>query len=158
MKKFSAFTLIEVLLSLSLLATLLFFTLPFESSLHQKNQVQVIQHDIQSAIRYAKTQALTRGENILLMPLRGSTDWSSGMLLLVDNAKHRFSSENQLIHEWQWTPSRVEVSWRGFQSKHYLLFSPDLSQNSVNGSFLINYGSKHAIKLSINKLGRVRVN
>ena len=157
MKKDNGFTLIEVLLSLSIVATLLFFTLPFESFFYKKNQAQVIQSDIQSAVRYAKTHALAIGENVILTPLQGSTDWSLGMLMLVDNAKHGYTSNAQLIHEWHWKKSGVAVSWRGFQSKHYLLFAADPRQNSVNGSFLIKTGPNYTVKLLLNKLGRIRI-
>lgn len=156
MLKFRAFTLVELLLGLSLLGILLFFTLPFESSLHQKNQVQVIQDDIIAAVRYAKTNALTRGKNVILTPLVNSHDWSDGMMLFIDNATHRYTPDDKLLHEWHWPSTEIHVSWKGFQSSHYLLFSADATQNSVNGSFLINGNSKHAVKIVINKLGRIK--
>jgi len=154
--KLRAFTLIELLLSLSILATILFFTIPFESSLHQKNQVQVIQDGIKGAVRYAKTQALISGSNIILTPLQNTNDWSDGMLLCMDNAKHRCIPDDKLIHEWHWLSPGIHVGWRGFQSRHYLLFSADASQNAVNGSFTIKSNSKYAVKLVINKLGRIK--
>jgi len=154
--KLRAFTLIELLLSLFLVATILFFTIPFESSLHQKNQVQVIQDDIKGAVRYAKTQALTSGNNLIITPLPYTNDWSNGMLLFIDNATHQYTVDDKLIYEWHWLSPGIDVGWRGFQSSHYLLFSADASQNAVNGSFSIKSNSKSAVKLVINKLGRIR--
>lgn len=156
MIKLRAFTLIELLISLSLLAILLFFTIPFESSLHQKNQIQVIQEEIKSAVRYAKTQALISGNTLILTPSNDSNDWSDGMRLFKDNAKHQYTSKDAVIHAWHWNSSGIQVTWRGFQSNHYLLFSTDVSKNAVNGSFLIESNAKYAAKLVINKLGRVK--
>ena len=150
-----AFTLIELLLSLTLLAILLFFAVPFASSMHEKNQIQVIQDDIRSAIRFAKTQAMISGNNILLTPLPDSNDWSNGMLLFVDNPKHHYTADTQPLQKWQWFSSGIQVTWKGFQSSHYLLFSADLSKNATNGTFIIRNQSQIRVKLVVNRLGMV---
>ena len=150
--KLKAFTLVEVLLSLSLLAMVFFFTIPMYSAFHEKNQIQVIAEDINAAIRYAKTYAMTQEKNVILMPIDHSKDWSMGMQLSIYNSAHQY----QLIHEWDWHSPNVQVDWHGFQSKHYLLFSADPRQNDVNGAFTIT-GSARGLKLVINKLGRIRV-
>lgn len=148
MLKLRAYTLIELLLGLALLAILLFFSLPFASSMHQKNQIQVIKNDIKSAIRFAKTHALMSGKNVILAPLQHSVDWSSGMLL--------YLPENKLLHEWRWQAPGIHVAWHGFQSNHYLLFSADASQNAVNGYFEIHDNMNQKVTLVLNRLGRVR--
>lgn len=125
--------------------------------MHQKNQVQVVQDNIKSALRYAKMHALTTGHRVILTPLQHSNDWSDGMLLFLDNAKHRYTPDDTLIHEWHWQSPGIEVTWKGFQSNHYLLFSADVSQNAVNGTFFIKSDSNSIAKIVINKLGRIRL-
>lgn len=144
-------TLIEVLLSLILMATVFFFAIPLSSALYQKNQIEVRVHDIEGAIRLAKTEALMRGESLMLMPCSGE-HWSSGIRVVAYHTDH----EPEVIYEWPWPASRVVVHWNGFQSKQYLLFSADVSHHAANGYFLITSPQSHSVKLVINRLGRVR--
>ena len=151
------FTLIELVISLSIVATVLIFTIPFASSLHQKNQLQTRQDEIKAAIRFAKTQAQTIGKNLILTPLPNSNNWSKGMQLFIDNPKHRYTPDATILHEWQWNSSNVQMSWHGFQSNHYLLLAADSSRNATNGYFLIQANSQRPVKLVVNRLGRVRL-
>lgn len=151
------FTLIELLICLVLMATIFMFSAPLTSRLYQQNQIQVIQDNIQSAIRFAKTQALVTGKNMLLTPLPNSMDWSSGILMFADNEKHVYTPTSQIVHEWHWQYPAVEVSWYGFQSNQYLLFSIEASRNAANGYFLIKSQVPQRVKLVVNRMGRVRV-
>ena len=108
-------------MSLSILVMVLFFSIPFVSSLYQKNQLQVRQDDIKASIQFAKIQAQVRHQNLLLTPIAGNNDWSAGMRLFVDNAQHRYTPKEKVLHEWHWKASDISISWHGFQSDHYLL-------------------------------------
>lgn len=158
MLKTRAYTLIETLLCLGLISILLCFSLPHLSSLHQKNQMEVIQDDLKSAIRFAKTEALINDSNLILTPMQDTNDWSHGMLLFIDNTKHHYTQDDTLLREWHWHTPNVQVAWHGFQSSEYLLFSADASRNAMNGRFVIstNDKSKPTVKLVVNRLGRVR--
>jgi Tfp pilus assembly protein FimT len=134
----------------------LFFSIPFLSSLYQKNQLQVRQDEIKASIQFAKIQAQIRHKNLLLAPIGGKNDWSAGMRLFVDNAQHRYTPNAQVLHEWHWKASNISISWHGFQSDHYLLFAAENSKNAINGYFLIQINSELVIKLIVNRLGRVR--
>ncbi len=136
---------------------MLLFSIPALYSLHQKNQVQVIQDDIKSAIRFGTSEALISGNNLILTPLKNSNDWSDGILLFVDNTKHRYTPDVKLLREWRWQSPNVRVIWQGFQSNNYLLFSSDISQNAMNGYFEISSKTQQPVKLVINRLGRVRL-
>ncbi len=133
----------------------LFFSVPFAQSFYKKNQLQQVADEIKTAIHTAKMQALLRHDKLVLSPLTGFTDWSKGMLLFVDNAKHHYSQKDKLLHEWHWTPKGIQVSWHGFQSKDYLLFATDLSCSTTNGYFMIK-NNLQQVKLVINRVGRVK--
>lgn len=156
MLKIAAFTLIELLIALAIAGLSLMFIMPYASSLQQKNQLCVVQDDITSAIRFAKTQALISDNNIILTPLPGMTDWSHGISAFVDNATHQYTLDDQLLFEWHWQSSAIEVTWHGFQSSQYLLFAAESHRNAANGYFLIKAKSLPPIKLLVNRLGRVR--
>ncbi len=155
MKKVAGLTLIELLLGLALMAIVLFFCNPFAESVFKKNQLELLVDEIKSAIHYAKTEVLLHGESLLLAPLAGSDDWSTGMMLFVDNKAHQYHEGSKLIHEWHWRPSDFIISWQGFQSNQYLLFATDISRSAVNGHFLIKNNSLQH-QLIVNRLGRVK--
>ena len=151
MKLFKGFTLLELLLCLSLVSLIAFFSLLYTSSLYKKNQLQTVTAEIRNAIHAAKMQAFIIGKPLALTHLPHTKDWSEGMLLFVDNAKHQCV---QPLYKWHWK-SGIEVSWHGFQSKDYLLFATDLRSSMTNGYFVIRNAQQH-VKLIVNRVGRVR--
>ncbi|WP_051555256.1 GspH/FimT family pseudopilin [Legionella fairfieldensis] len=146
-------TLIELLFCL-LIITLLLVSLSFGLSIHQKNKAQIRENDLKMAIYYARNMALLKGKPLVLTPLTDS-DWSTGMMLFIDNKTHRYSPETQLIHQWQWH-KEIKITWHGFYSDQYLLFSPDLAHAAITGHFNLQKGDGSQVKLIINRLGRVR--
>ncbi len=146
-------TLIELLLTIAILGLILWFSLPLSSSFYQKIQLQVIENEIKSAIRFAKTQALISGYPILLRTIDGS----KGLTVCVDNMKHQCAPDDSTLQEWHWSYDGIDVDWSGFQSKQYLIFSADESKNAVNGYFSIKYKGRLVTKITLNRLGRVRV-
>lgn len=150
MLKSDGFTWIESLISLALLAVLLMMGIPYTARLYQKNQVQVIQYEIASAIRFSRLRAMSEGRALVLRPLLASNDWSNGMQLM--------SGDEQLF-EWHWaTPQKIRVDWHGFQSNRFLRFVPDANEFATNGYFSIHSASFPPVKLVVNRLGRVRFN
>ncbi len=152
----NGFSLIELLVGLSILTIILCFSVSFAPLLYKKNQLQTMVHTVKTAINFARTEALSTGDVLVLTHLPGAIDWSEGMLLFVDNGNHhRYTPNSKLVHEWRWNPAGIRMQWRGFQSTEYLLFSPDITSSAVNGYFLIS-NTKGEVKLVINRLGRLK--
>lgn len=149
------FTFIELLATLALLAVALCFCLPISSAFHKKNQTQVIIDEIKQAIELAKTEALLTGDRLILTSLT-ENDWSSGMVLFKDTAPQDKRTPKELLHKWQWQTKGIRLTWYGFQSKHYLLFTPEIGSNTVNGYFLLKNALQQQYKLVVNRLGRVK--
>ena len=152
----SGLTLIELLIGLSLLSILFVISLSFYSTLYKKSEVYIIADEIKGAIQFSKLRAIIDGENLALTPISGSNNWSEGMVLFIDNKEHKLLENSKIIHEWHWQKAKVHVSWKGFQSSNYLLFSHELSRMDVNGNFIIRNSVGKEIKLIINRIGRVR--
>ena len=147
MLKIAGFIWVELLMSLSLFALLLLMGIPYTTHLFQKNKVQVIEDEIKSAIRFSRLRALSEGQDLVLMPMSASNDWSSGIQLV---------NSGDRIFEWHWASPGIRVIWHGFQSNHFLRFAADVSQYATNGSFFIQSPSQPVVKLVVNRLGRVR--
>ncbi len=155
-KPSKGFTLLELLLTLSLISTITFLSLSYAPSLYKKNQLQTVSTEIKSAIHTAKMQALAKGKPLTLAPLSNTNDWSKGMLLFVDNPKHQSTPNTEPLYEWHWKSAGTDVFWHGFQSKDYLLFTTDLRSSMTNGYFVIK-NTQQQIKLIVNRVGRVRI-
>lgn len=148
-------TLIELLLSVTLAATLLMFSLLGLDSLHKKNQLQLMVNAVKDAINTAKLEALLLNKPLILAPLQDFNDWSHGWVLFVDNKTHHLKPGEKKLHEWRWEPNNIRMIWHGFQSTHYLLFKPDVGHNASNGYFIIMNATQQA-RLIVNRLGRVK--
>lgn len=152
----SGVTLVELMICLAIIGIICCVALPLTPKLYKQNQSQVIEDQIRYAIRLAKMQAIIRGERLILTHRNDTLDWSSGMALYVEKSSHKKLPEHgQLLHEWQWPKSLVSVEWKGFQSKNYLRFEPELSHSAINGVFYIAVGNEPLKKLVINRIGRV---
>ena len=155
-KRSQGLTLIELLVTLSLLSILFFFSTLLTHSFYKKNQFQIISDEIKMAIYTAKMQALMTRDTLVLTPLSGEGDWSHGMLLFVDNGTHHFIPNDPLLHQWHWASPDIQISWHGFQSKNYLLFAADIRRSTTNGYFMIKNNLHQQVKLIINRVARVR--
>lgn len=156
MRFYRGWTLVELLISLSLFAIFSLFSLAYLPSLYKKNQLQSRRDELKQALSVAKTEALMRGETLILTPLSNTKDWSTGMLLFVDNSAHAYTPTTALIHKWQWPLAGVTMAWHGFQSNHYVLFAKEMTERSSNGYFSLSNALQQQVTLVINRLGRVR--
>ncbi len=148
-------SLLELVAGLVILSILFFLCLPFGLSFLQSNQLEVVKDELTAAVQYARTRALLEGHPLLLTPL--TDDWSLGMRLIVDNKKHHYLDKTQLIHEWRWTHQGIRVSWQGLHTNRYLVFAPDLKHSASSGHFIIQNENGKTLKLTLNRLGRIRL-
>lgn len=155
MSRNAGLTLIELLFALALLSILFFMCLPSGLSLFRMNQLQVMENEITTAVRYARNMALLYDISLVLSPLPNSNDWSQGMILFEDNTNHKYQNDVRILHQWQWQHHGLQVAWNGFHSSRYLLFSSDLKHAATSGHFnIINFDSKYS-KLVVNRFGRI---
>lgn len=87
-KRSRAFTLVELMITIVILAILIAVAVPSFRSLSQKNALEAIQQDIKSAIIYARTEAAQRNTFISICPSDdGQTcaaNWSNGWIIFLD--------------------------------------------------------------------------
>ena len=154
MLKQCGLTLLELVTSLLVLAVLVFFGLSLAPL--QQQALRLRADELKSIIRYAKQQAQLSSKPLALTPWRGRSDWSDGMVLFEDNAKHAYDAKAHVIREWHFRRKGVSIGWHGFQSSHYLVFSASLHRRATNGNFILTAPTQEKVILAINRLGRVR--
>lgn len=88
----SGFTLIELMVAVAILAILLMIAVPAMEESGKRSAVQSHQRDFQSALSFARGEAVTRNKRISMCPSNdgascdtGSNDWTNGWLIFVDN-------------------------------------------------------------------------
>ncbi len=152
------FSLLELMITLGLITIVLFIAIPFTHSFGNKHLLNTRVKMIEAVISYSQNQALTLGRAVALAPLSGD-NWSSGMRLYVDtHANHRYQAGDRVLREWHFGGGKLSISWQGFLSDSYLVFSDRLAQSVLNGRFILTNHSGEVMKqLVINSLGRVRV-
>ncbi len=118
-------------------------------------QLTVAQHRLSQAIQYARNQALVQHSALVLQPVQ-LENWARGMMLFKDNANHRLSHRDELVYAWHGFRSPLTITWVGFQSSDYLIFSQTPGHGAVNGHFSIAYQGVEIGRVVINRLGRLR--
>ncbi|WP_278043997.1 GspH/FimT family pseudopilin [Legionella santicrucis] len=149
------FTLLELLITMTLFASLLIIGVSSYGYFTRKNEQQIIIDELRNAMQYAKVQAMIRGNSVFLMPLDASLNWSKGMIL---NSQNKQTNQVELIFQWQWNHPRWSLNWMGVSSNKKIVFSNNPTQAMCSGHFsLINNNTHEQITLILNRLGRIRV-
>jgi prepilin-type N-terminal cleavage/methylation domain-containing protein len=150
--RIKGFTLLELLIGLTVCGFLLFSGLVSWSQWRQKNERQLLINEIKTAIHYAKIQAISYGRPLLLSSKNSNHDWSKGMnLTLVQR------DSKQLLHQWGWENPNWTVRWLGVNGLNNIIITGSASNALNNGRFILkNKNTGETIELVLNRLGRVR--
>jgi len=152
------FTIIEVLTTVVIISGLFFILMPLGQSFFSKNLLEKRVNSISKAIKFARNKAVLDGKNIVLSGINDKDGWLSGMQMFIDNTgNYHFEPGDEMIRKWQWEQRIIKVSWHGFSSDNYLLFSNKLKKSVLNGYFSLSQNNKVKSKIILNRLGRLRI-
>ncbi|MFK7916407.1 MAG: GspH/FimT family pseudopilin [Pseudomonadales bacterium] len=163
-------TLIELLATLLVLATLLHLATPAFTSLYRREQSTAALNGLIGAVNLARASAITLNRSVVLCPsdARDKTagcaarnQWHLGALVFADsnhNGQHN-SSEPILrrVPGWQ---DGATVSWRSFRNRSYLRFKGSGLTDWQNGSFTWCPEERtltEAVQVVVNAAGRTRI-
>jgi prepilin-type N-terminal cleavage/methylation domain-containing protein len=142
-------TLIELMITLAIIACIAFLALQNYNTLNRKNALITFKNQWISALQFAKIAAFRHAKGVYLAPLAKNKDWALGMALF-DAQTHR------LLYQWHWHYAQLQGKWLGFRSKENLYITPKLLNSAHNGQFIItDCVTNQIIKLTVNRLGRV---
>ena len=148
--KIQGITLIELLITLMILAGLFTLSLTSLSFLNHKNEREILIHEIKSALHYARIQAINLEQPVFLAS-RHDDNWASGMIL----TQHHPS---KILYQWHWQHPNWVVRWSGVHAANFISFSNNPLSAISNGRFHIAHAStKEQVILVLNRLGRIRV-
>ena len=94
--KTKGFTLLELMVTLSILVIMMALAFPSFSTLLVKQKIKSKRDELMSAFQYARTEAVTQNRSVSICPsanpwasnpsCSGSTDWSTGWIVFYDTS------------------------------------------------------------------------
>ena len=160
--KSRAFTLIEMMITISILAVLLSLGVPAFKDFALKQQLSAATSALHNDLLLARNQAIHRNVQVIACPwdssggCTGAADWSEGWAVFGDsNEDGNYQGEEILLRRGQ---GLENVIIHGAASRPTLRFFSNGTAPGSNGSISICGlgGPQQARKLVISNLGRIR--
>ncbi len=154
MKNIIGFTLLEILLTLSILTILLMLNIPNLTSLFNKSEARLTQQKILHAIHLAHSEAFLQDNMITICKSSDhkscAGNWNDG-LIITKNQTPLTYVDLKLTHG--------TLHWRSSQGKEYLQILPNGMTTGENGTFWFCEKNKKipSWAIRINQAGRARV-
>lgn len=134
------FTLLELIITLTVIAILASVLSNVSAAFIYSNKVAVSVNRIAADMSYARTEAIMRDKNVeLCKTLDGircvrSGQWESGWMVFVDTNQNRRREVDEPVLKYQPALDTVNITYRGTASSHYIRFRSD-GATGVNGTF-----------------------
>jgi len=161
MKKYSGFTLLELLIVVGMVGLLMAFGIPAMSTFAKNDRLSTQINTLVGHLAYARSEAVTRSQQVALCPSDtmnscSNVPWSEGWILYVDaNGDSLFKAGEEIL--------RVKQPLSGnntLTSTFATMFVYDSSGFSVSGtgtfSLCDDRGATNMKSISISNTGRVR--
>ncbi len=138
---FTAFTLVELLITLAIAAVLAGLALPAFNDLIERVHGTSRVNDLVGIVRFARHAAIDGGRWVTLCPAidetcTNSTNWESGIMVFQDrNRDGSRQVEEPVLGYLPQLDEGERLSWRSFRRKNFLQFRSEGYTNWQNGSF-----------------------
>ncbi len=158
-------TLIELLFVILLLCILLSLSLPSFSTLVNQKKSDIVIKQVQQAVELGKVTAITDSETVTMCKSNNGAQcggkWQDGIIVFSDhNRDRKINQDDELIRYITFPELDGNLSWRAFQNRQYLQFTPQGFTRYQNGSFVFcpnNNKAELARQLVINRTARARI-
>ncbi len=161
--KEQAFTLIELLISLSIIIILTTIAVPSFDKFIERRSIQAHVEKIARILITARLTAVNQNTKVTLCPSGGGTkcgkNWSQGFLAFIDNNGDRqYNGKDEVIYSQPFSDTKLKVKWNAFGHKKSVQWLETGITNHQNGSFIFCYDKKPTLArgLFITKPGRIR--
>lgn len=141
MKKYHAFTLIELMITLAIASVLLCIAIPSWKELQQQQQTKTVLQQLINTLAFARTTAIISHQKVLISPK--NNDWREGWAVI---------KNQQIIRLFPALPNKTPLIWHGSRQLNQITFNANGSAEGSFGHFIYDKYS-----LFINMGGRVRL-
>lgn len=143
------FTLVELLITLALVAIVANIAVPAFEGLITRNRQQALMEQVETSLNKARTDAILKRRTVEICGSNNgqtcSANWASGWLVR--------TSDNQVLQLTQ-LPTHDNLRWSGFQQS--IRFRDNGSSPTGNGRFYECHKQQVAWQLILNRQGRLR--
>jgi len=161
------FTLIELMVTVSIAAILLGMAIPSFTSTITSNRLTTNANELVTALNLARSEAIKRGQHVVVK--KTGTNWENGWQVFVDIDRSTTAKENVLdtgtdieLRVYAAIPGSYTLKSNNFSG--YIRYTPS-GQSNTNGSFVICDNSdgnglpeaNTSRLIIVNSLGRVRM-
>ncbi|MDQ7050585.1 MAG: GspH/FimT family protein [Enterobacterales bacterium] len=161
--KKDAFTLIELLISLSIIIILAAIAIPSFDRLVERKSIQAHVENVVKTLSAARLTAVSLNQKVTLCPTDSnnncSKNWSQGFIAFVDhNGDRQLNDKDEVLINHQFSDRKLTLKWRAFGYKRSLQWLETGITNHQNGTFEFCYGKDptNGRGIFITKAGRVR--
>ena len=127
-KPLLGFTLLELLITTTIIALLTSMALPSFAKLWQKQQADIYIETLQRAMATARYIAITSREIVSLCPYTETAcgeEWENGIMVFIDKNNNGIIDNEETLEEFiDFAPNNSNISWRASGRKNYLRYSP----------------------------------
>src|SRR5690606_4957613 len=149
--KDQGFTLVELLITISLIAIISSMAMPALADLIAYNRQQALLTQVQDAIQKARSKAVLHRQTVVLCGSSDATscssDWSKGSLTLLE--------ENQEVLDVTQLPTTDELCWSGFCNRRIHIYDNGTSPLS-KGRYNQCHNQVVAWQLILSRQGRLK--
>jgi type IV fimbrial biogenesis protein FimT len=161
--KTTGFTLIELILTLSIVSIILSLAIPSFTQFLDKSKVRANTQRLVQVLQLSRTTAISENVLVTVCPTDNGadcrSDWSQGYMSFKDNDGNRsFDSIDEKLFEFISNDEKSVISWRAFGIKSSLQWLTTGITNHQNGTFELCYDNNAELArgLFITKAGRIR--
>ena len=162
-----AFTLTELLITISITSILLGSSAPLFTGIIMNNRVVSISNGLLTTLHMARSEAVKRNQDVTLCKSSDSLScggsWSDGWIIFSDFDHDRrldLVDGDTLLYTKKFERLEFVISWNAFRSDNYIQYNSQGFIHSNNGTFKLcppNNDVHYARAIIINRVGRARV-
>ncbi|MEW5248923.1 GspH/FimT family pseudopilin [Microbulbifer sp. 2201CG32-9] len=140
LRNLGAFTLVELIFSIAILAIVIALAAPSMSDLHRRHRNESTGRQLFDLISLGRGKAYGHGQVYTLCPSDDGQscgdDWGRGAMLFVDSDSSGERATTEKIERvMSALPAGASLQWRSFSPKTFLQFRPDGLTSNQNGNF-----------------------
>jgi len=166
-------TLIELLVTISIAAILMAVAVPGFQDFFRRNRVDNAASDFMAALNYARSEAIRRGNPVVIRNTAGGGNWGAGWVMFEDCNNNNIQNNavcpdrngdgnpdnEETIRQGQPVSSSVTVDTNFVAYQNFIRYQPDGRVGNAGvggGTFVICYGSNRVNSKAIILIGTGR--